>query len=52
MEIKKYPNFKRVHGTVADGERYDFVLHANGDPNREIRLAFLPFALQDAHDPE
>ena len=50
-EIKKHPNFKRVHGTVAAGERYDFVLHANGDPNQEIRLAFLPFALQDASGP-
>jgi hypothetical protein len=50
-EIRKHLNFKRVHGTVAAGERYDFVLHANGDPNQEIRLAFLPFALQDACGP-
>ena len=50
-EIRKHPNFKRVHGTVAAGERYDFILHANGDPSREIRLAFLPFALQDAPGP-
>jgi hypothetical protein len=47
-EIEKHPNFKRAHGTAVTGERYDFVLHANGDPNQEIRLAFLPFALQDA----
>jgi hypothetical protein len=51
-EIKKHPNFKRVHGTVATAERYDFVLHANDDPNQEIRLAFLPFALQDAPGPK
>ena len=50
-EIKKHPNFKRVHGTVAAAERYDFVLHANGDPNQEVRLALLPFALQDARSP-
>ncbi len=50
-EITKHPNFKRVHATVVAGERYDFVLHANGDPNQEIRLAFLPFALQDARSP-
>jgi hypothetical protein len=50
-EIRKHPSFKRVHGTVAAGERYDFVLHANGDPNEEIKLAFLPFALQDARGP-
>lgn len=46
-EIEDYPNYKRTVATSEDGERYDFVLHANGDPNREIRLAFLPFALQD-----
>jgi hypothetical protein len=50
-EIKKHPNFKRARGTVVAGERYDFVLHANGDPNQKIRLAFLPFALQDARAP-
>ena len=46
-EIEGHPNYKGTPGTGLDGERYDFVLHANGDPNREIRLAFLPFALQD-----
>jgi hypothetical protein len=46
-EIEGHANYKRAPGTGEDGERYDFVLHANGDPNREIRLAFLPFALQD-----
>ena len=47
-EIEGHTNYKRTRGTAEDGERYDFILHANGDPNREIRLAFLPFALQDA----
>ena len=46
-EIEDHPNYKRTVAAGEDGERYDFVLHANGDPNREIRLAFLPFALQD-----
>lgn len=46
-EIENHPNNKRTVATSQDGERYNFVLHANGDPNREIRLAFLPFALQD-----
>jgi hypothetical protein len=45
-EIKGHANCKS-HDNAEDGERYDFILHANGDPNREIRLAFLPFALQD-----
>lgn len=51
-EIRKHPNFKRTHGTATAGERYDFVLHANGDPNQEIHLAFMPFALQDAQKPK
>ena len=46
-EIEGHANYKRTRDTTEDGERYNFVLHANGDPNREIRLAFLPFALQD-----
>jgi hypothetical protein len=46
-EIKGHPNYKRTPRAGEDGERYDFVLHANEDPSREIRLAFLPFALQD-----
>jgi hypothetical protein len=47
-EIEGHANYKRTRDTAEGGERYDFILHANGDPNREIRLAFLPFALQDA----
>ena len=46
-EIEGHPNFKRTPSAGEDGERYDFVLHANGDPNKEIHLAFLPFALLD-----
>ncbi|WP_239341609.1 hypothetical protein [Frankia sp. CiP3] len=43
-EIEKYPTFKR-RGAHDTDERHDFVLHANGDPNREIHFALLPFAL-------
>lgn len=50
-EIERHPNYKRTLGTSQDGERYDYVLHANGDPNQEIRLAFMPFALLDTGDP-
>ena len=46
-EIEQHPNYKRTLGTSEDGERYDYVLHANGDPNQEIQLAFMPFALLD-----
>ena len=34
-EIEGHPNFKRTPSAGEDGERYDFVLHANGDPNKE-----------------
>lgn len=44
--IETHPNFKR-RGARADEDRHDFVLHANGDPSREIRLALLPFLVGD-----
>jgi hypothetical protein len=40
--IRSYPNYMRP-GKISTDERHDFVLHANGDTNREIQLAFLPF---------
>jgi hypothetical protein len=43
-EIEASPNYKR-RGRHDSDERVDFVLHAKGDPAREIQLAFLPFAL-------
>lgn len=42
--IKAHANFKR-RGVYNDEDRLDFVLHANGDTDRETRLTFLPFAL-------
>jgi hypothetical protein len=42
--ISSHPNHKRP-GKISGVERYDFVVHANGDTNREIRVAFLPFLL-------
>jgi hypothetical protein len=30
---------------IRSEERHDFVLHASGDPDREIHLAFLPFLI-------
>ncbi len=43
-EIEASPTYKR-RGRHESDERVDFVLHAQGDPAREIQLAFLPFAL-------
>lgn len=48
-EITRHRSFVRTSGAGKDGERerYDFVLHADRDPAKEIRLAFLPFRLLD-----
>jgi hypothetical protein len=40
--VREHPNYKR-DGTHATEDRHDFVVHANGDPAREIHLALLPF---------
>jgi hypothetical protein len=44
-QIKDHPNFKRTESPLAASE-YNFVMHATGDPLREIRLALVPFALR------
>jgi hypothetical protein len=46
-EIEQHPNYKRTIRHSQDGDRYDFTLHANGDPNREIQFASMPFTLLD-----
>lgn len=45
--FEAHPNYKR-RGATASDERYDFVVHANGDPAREMRIAFLPFLVGGA----
>ncbi|GAB3910302.1 hypothetical protein GCM10027612_87850 [Microbispora bryophytorum subsp. camponoti] len=42
--IEAHPNYKR-RGTHDTDGRIDVVMHANGDLDREIKLAFLPFSL-------
>ena len=42
--ISAHPNFKR-HGAHAGDDRHDFVLRANSDADREIKLALLIFPL-------
>jgi hypothetical protein len=42
--IRNHPNYKRP-GKISSEERHDFVIHADGDTNREIHLAFLPFLI-------
>jgi hypothetical protein len=48
--IRSHPSHKRP-GKVSTEERHDFVLHASGDLNREIRLAFLPFLIGSRNAP-
>jgi hypothetical protein len=43
-EIEHSPTYKR-RGRHDSDERVDFLLHARGDPAREIQLVFLPFVL-------
>jgi hypothetical protein len=45
QKIEEHPNFKR-RGPANDEARIDFIMHAEGDTAREIRLALLPFALR------
>ncbi|MFC4469394.1 hypothetical protein ACFPH6_33620 [Streptomyces xiangluensis] len=47
-KLEEHPNFKR-RGSINDfGTRHDFVFHVDGDPSREVKLAFLPFHLRQA----
>lgn len=44
--LEAHPNFKRRGRTDEFGTRHDFVFHIDGDPSREIKIAFLPFHLR------
>jgi hypothetical protein len=46
--IQQHPNHIETRPTNNPGDRHDLVLHANGDPNKKLHLAFLPFALGPA----
>jgi len=50
-EIENSPTYKR-RGLHHSDERVGFVLHARGDPAREIKLAFLPVVLGTSKPPE
>jgi hypothetical protein len=43
--VRAHPNYKR-DGIHATEDRHDFVVHADGDPAREIHLALLPFLVR------
>jgi len=44
-EIENHPSWKRTVSTSKDGDRHDFILRPASDPDQEIKLALLPFAL-------
>jgi hypothetical protein len=46
--IQEHPNHVATRPASDPADRYDFVLHANGDPEKELHLSFLPFALGPA----
>jgi hypothetical protein len=43
--IASHPNHRHTVGPNAKSDRFDFVFDAKDDPHRQIRLAFMPFAL-------
>jgi hypothetical protein len=49
-KVEAHSNYKR-RGPARSDERIDFLVHATGDPAREINLALLPFALRVTDDP-
>jgi hypothetical protein len=46
--IQENPNHIETRPAPDPGDRHEFVLHANGDPDKKLHLAFLPFALGPA----
>ena len=46
--IQEHPNHVATRPASDPGDRHNFVLHANGDPDKKLHLAFLPFALGPA----
>ena len=50
--IQEHPNHGATRRANDPSDRHDFVLHANGDPDKKLHLAFLPFALGPAKTKE
>ncbi|UOX88376.1 hypothetical protein MUY14_42970 [Amycolatopsis sp. FBCC-B4732] len=49
QKIEEHPNHKRT-GPQRGDEQIDFTMHAQDDPDREIHLALIPFALRTRSD--
>lgn len=46
--LERHPNYVKSLPVDEPGDRYDYVMHADGDPEKRVHLAFLPFALGPA----
>jgi hypothetical protein len=49
-KIEEHPNHKRSKANQGDADQYEFTMHAEGDPEREIHLTLIPFALRPTAD--
>ena len=45
-KIEDHPNHKRSRSRHGDNEQFEFTMHAQDDPERDIHLALIPFALR------
>lgn len=45
-KIEEHPNHKRSPADQGGADQYEFTMHAGGDPEREIHLTLIPFALR------
>jgi hypothetical protein len=51
-KIKEHKNHKRSPAyDRSDADQYEFTMHAEGDPEREIHLTLIPFALRPTTEP-
>ena len=45
-KIEEHPNYKRSRPRQNDDDQFEFTMHAEGDPEREIHLTLIPFAFR------
>ncbi|WP_132117041.1 hypothetical protein [Actinocrispum wychmicini] len=45
-KIEEHPNHKRSRPRHGDHEQFEFTMHAQDDPERDIHLALIPFVLR------
>ena len=45
-KIEEHPNHKRSSPRQIEDDQFEFTMHSEGDPEREIHLTLIPFALR------